>query len=151
MKLLYLCNFGSSRSEISSCSIPVSLISNATNLTDIGLFKKMLCPISHDDLVRNWFSRVNLYRVPHVTVLTFGLENDIIKTKVRAFFSHFLENSNLMLREKVMMIFPRSPVWDIIREFAKTLTSLNHILKNIARQDLKFGLEVHQEIGSNGF
>ena len=56
-----------------------------------------------------------------------------------------------MLREKVMTILPRSPVWDVIREPAKTLTSLDHISENIARKYLKFGPEVHRDFSSNGF
>ena len=53
-----------------------------------------------------------------------------------------------MLREKVMMIFPRSPIWYGIMEPAKTLTSLDHISENIVNQDLKFIYEVHQYFNS---
>lgn len=38
--------------------------------------------------------------------------------------------------------FPQVIVWNVIRESAKTLTSLDHISANIARQALKFGPEV---------
>ena len=41
-----------------------------------------------------------------------------------------------MLKTKVMTIFPKSPVWNVIRESAKTLTSSDHIYANIARQAL---------------
>jgi len=44
----------------------------------------------------------------------------------------------MILREKVMMIFPRSPILDVIQEPAKTLTFLDHISVNIVRQDMKF-------------
>ena len=40
--------------------------------------------------------------------------------------------------DKVMMIFPRSHVWDWILEHAKTLTSSDHISENIVNQDLRF-------------
>ena len=46
-----------------------------------------------------------------------------------------------MLREKVMTIFPRSPVWNVIQESAKRPTSSDHISENIVRKDLKFGPE----------
>jgi len=37
-----------------------------------------------------------------------------------------------------MTIFPRSHVWNVIRESAKILTSLDHISENVVRQALKF-------------
>ena len=83
LKLLYLCNFGSPRSEILSYGSPLSLFSNPTIQTEIRFFKKGLCPISHDDLIIDWFSRVNLYEVPCVTVSTLGPEIDTKKTKFR--------------------------------------------------------------------
>jgi hypothetical protein len=110
LNLLYLCNFGSPRSEISSCGSPLSPLSNPTSLIKIGFFKKELCPISHDDLIIDWFSRANLYEVPRVTVSTFGPENDTQKTTVCPLSVTFYEIQNPMLREKVMTIFPRSPV-----------------------------------------
>ena len=53
-----------------------------------------------------------------------------------------LQNSNPMLKERVMTIFPRSTVLDEIRELAKALTSTDHIFEIIANQDLKFLQEV---------
>jgi len=48
----------------------------------------------------------------------------------------------MMLREKVMMIFPRSPVWNVIQESAKRPTSADHISVIIVRKALKFGPEL---------
>ena len=56
-----------------------------------------------------------------------------------------------MLREKVMMIFPRSPVWTVIQEFAKRPTSLDHISTNIGKKALKFEPEIQRDVFSNGF
>jgi len=53
-----------------------------------------------------------------------------------------------MPETKVMMIFPRSPIWDGILEPTETLTSPDHISENVANQDLKFLHEVHQDFGS---
>ena len=50
-----------------------------------------------------------------------------------------------------MTIFPRSLIWDEIREPPKTLTSTGHISENVVNQDLKFGHDVHQDCESNGF
>jgi len=50
-----------------------------------------------------------------------------------------------------MMIFPRSPIWDVIWEPAKTITSFSHISEDIARKYMKCRPEVHQDFGSNGF
>ena len=54
-----------------------------------------------------------------------------------------------MHREKVMMIFPRSPIWNVIQEFAKRPPSSDHI--SIAQKALKFGPEVQRDFLSNGF
>jgi len=56
-----------------------------------------------------------------------------------------------MLKEKVMMIFPKSPVWNVIQESTKIPTSSNHISANIALKDLKFRLEIQCNFFSNGF
>lgn len=56
-----------------------------------------------------------------------------------------------MLKTKAMTIFPRSPIWNVIQESAKTLTSSDHISANVVRQALKFGPEVQNDLSSNGF
>jgi len=66
-------------------------------------------------------------------------------------FYIFLRNFNLIPREKVMTIFPRSPVWNVIQESAKRPTSSDHISANIAQKTLKFGPEVQHDFFSNGF
>ena len=55
------------------------------------------------------------------------------------------------MERKIMTIFPRSPIWNVIRESTKTLTSLDHIFENIANQDMKFFHAVHHDFGSNVF
>ena len=56
-----------------------------------------------------------------------------------------------MLREKVMTIFPRSPVLNVIQESAKIPTSSDHISENIMKNALKFGTKVQHNFFSNGF
>jgi len=56
-----------------------------------------------------------------------------------------------MLREKVMTIFPRSPVWNVIQESAKRPNSSDHISAIIAQKALKFGSEVQHNFFLNGF
>ena len=50
-----------------------------------------------------------------------------------------------------MTIFPRSPVWSVIQQSAKRLTSSDHNSENIARKALKFGPKVQRDVFSNGF
>jgi len=66
-------------------------------------------------------------------------------------FCTFLQNFNPMLKEKVMTIFPRSPIWNVIQESAKRPTSSDHISENIVRKSLKFGPNVQLQFFSNGF
>ena len=81
--MLYPCNFGSPRSEISSYGSPLSPLSNPIGLVKIGFFMKELYPISHDGLIIARFSRENLYEVPRVTIVTFGPKNATQQTTVR--------------------------------------------------------------------
>jgi len=55
-----------------------------------------------------------------------------------------------MLREKVMTIFPRSPVLNVIQESAKGPNSSDHISTNIAQKALKFRPEIQHDVFSNG-
>jgi len=80
LKLNYLCIWKSSISEIQLCSRSLKLLSNATGLTWFGFSKTKLCPISHNDLILDWFSRANLYDLPRVTVLSFVSEIDSEET-----------------------------------------------------------------------
>ena len=50
-----------------------------------------------------------------------------------------------MPRERVIEVFPRSPLWDAIQEPEKALPSTDHISKNIANQALKFFDEFPQD------
>ena len=83
LNLMYLYNFGSSNSEIATCSSLLRPLSNATSLNQIGFSKEELCEISHGDLLLDWFSRAKLYDVPRVTVSTFGSEKHPQETTVR--------------------------------------------------------------------
>ena len=80
LKLNYLYSWKSSISEIQPCSSPLKLLSNATGLTWFWFSKTKLCPISHNDLILDWFSRANLYDLPRVIVFSFGSEMDRMKT-----------------------------------------------------------------------
>jgi len=50
-----------------------------------------------------------------------------------------------------MTFFPTSPIWDVIREPAKTLTSLDHISENTAIKELKFEPKDNRDFSSKGF
>ena len=65
-------------------------------------------------------------------------------------FCFFLRNVNPIPREKVMTIFARSHVLNVIQESAKRPTSSDHISENIARKALKFGPKVQRDLFSNG-
>ena len=80
--MLYLYNFGSPRSEISFYGNLLSHLSDPKCMINIGVFKKELGQISHDDLIIDWFSRANLYEVPRVTITTFGPKNATQQTTI---------------------------------------------------------------------
>ena len=87
LKLDYLCDCGSSISEIWHWGILLNYLSNATSLTWFGFPKENLCPISHNDLIMDWFNRSNLYDLPNVTVFSLSSEIDSKETKVCVFVS----------------------------------------------------------------
>jgi len=101
LNLLYLYNFRSPRSEISSCGSPLSPLSNPRSLIKIGFSKEDLCQISHDDLIIEWFSRANLYEVPRVTISTWGPKTDTKKTIGRPICINFYEISIWCLERKL--------------------------------------------------
>ena len=138
MPLMYLYNFRSSSSKIATYNSPLCPLSNATSLIKIGFSKEELCQISHNDLIIDYFSRANLYNVPRVHVLIFGSKNIYIRNCSLSYFYTFLQNFNSMLREKVMMIFPKSPIWNVIQQSTKRPNSLAHISANVVQKDLKF-------------
>ncbi len=90
--MMYLDNFGSPRIEISSYSNFFNNISNPTILIKIGFSNAELCQISHDDLSIDWFSRMNLYDIPWVTVSTLGSNIDTQKTTVHPLSVNSYEN-----------------------------------------------------------
>ena len=67
----------------------MNLLSNAKGIACFGFFKSNLCPISHKDLIVDWFSRANLYGMPHVTGSSFGFEIDTQETEVRVITTIF--------------------------------------------------------------
>ena len=150
LNLMYLCKLELSSSKIVICSSLLCPLSNATTLIPIGFSKKALCTISRSDLIVDWFSTTNLYEVPRVTVSTFDSKKYIQENYSPSSFCTFLRNFNPMLRKKVMTIFPRSPVWNVIQESPKRPTSSDHISDNIARKALKFGPEIQRDFFSNG-
>ena len=77
---MYLCYFRSSISYFWYCSSHLSLLSNATGLTQFGFFKRELYPISHTTLFMDCFRRLHLYGIPRVTVSSFASEIDREKT-----------------------------------------------------------------------
>lgn len=50
-----------------------------------------------------------------------------------------------------MMIVPRSPIWDVIREPVETLNLLDCIFENIAKRDLKFRQRFNKFSAQMGF
>ena len=54
----------------------MSHLSNAIGLTQFGFFKRELCPISHNALIMDCFSKAHLYGMPRVTVSSFGSKID---------------------------------------------------------------------------
>ena len=50
-----------------------------------------------------------------------------------------------------MMIFPKSPILNLIQESAKRPTFSDHISANIAQKALKFGPKLQRNFLSNGF
>ena len=101
LKLLYLYNFRSPMSRIKSCSSHMSPLSNIARLIKIGFSKEELCPISHDDLIIDSFSRANLYKVPHVTVLNFCPKYATQKTIVHPIYITTYEIWSQCLEKKL--------------------------------------------------
>ena len=64
-------------------------ISNATGLTWFGFSKTKLFPTSHNDLIMDWFSRANLYDLPHVIFSSFSSEIDRKETKFHVLVTNF--------------------------------------------------------------
>ena len=91
LNLVYLYYFRSPICDFRSCSIPLSLISNSTGLTQFGFFKRELFPISHNALIMDCFCKENLYGVPRVIVSSFSSKIDRDKTKFCVIFSTFIE------------------------------------------------------------
>ena len=100
LKLMYLCIFQSPIFYLSCFSSPPNLLSNSIGLTWFWFFNTKLFTISHNDLIMDWFSRSNLYSVPHVIVSSFSSEIYIQET------TFHLVSSN----------FYRIPIWLLERE-----------------------------------
>ena len=89
LNLVYLCYFRSPICDFWSCSIPLSLLSNAIGLTQFGFFKWELCPISHNALIMDYFSRAKLHGMPCVTVSSFSSKIVREKTKFHVISANF--------------------------------------------------------------
>ena len=83
LKLYYLCDCGSSISEIQHWSSPLNSLLNATGLTLFGFSKTKLCSISHNDLIMDWFNRANLYEFTRFIISSFSSESDRQETTFR--------------------------------------------------------------------
>ena len=107
LNMMYLCNFESPRSEISSYSNPLSNPFNPASLIKIGFSNEELRQISHNDLSINLFRRANLYDMIWVFVSTLGSKNYTQTNYSPSSFCNFLQKFTLMPRAKIMTIFPR--------------------------------------------
>ena len=148
LKLNYLCNWKYSISQIPPCSSPLKLLSNATGLTWFGFSKTKLCPISHNDLIMDWFSRANLYDFPRVTVLSFDskiygeettghvlmttFDGTPIQSSERDLLNfshdHLFEMKFRSLKKHYLpqIIFPkilRTKLWNFLKNFLRILAS----------------------------
>ena len=112
LKLYYLCDWKSSISEIQPCSSPLKLLSNATDLTWFGFSKTKLCPISHNDLILDWFNRVNLYDLPRVTVLSFVSEIDSKETTSRIILNTF-DGTPIQSSERELLKFSHDHLFEM--------------------------------------
>ena len=89
LKLDYICDFNTSKFYFWYQHNPLNYLSNSTGITWFGFSKTKLCPISHNDLIMDWFSRKNLYDLPRVTVSSFVSEIDSQKTTVHVLATNF--------------------------------------------------------------
>ena len=87
------------------CGTKVALliIFQATGLTWFGFLKAKLCPISHNDLIMEWFSSANLYDLPLVTVSSFSSEIDRKETTVYVIAITFYDTPILCLERELWM------------------------------------------------
>jgi len=74
-----LCDFRSPICYVQSFSIPLSLLSNAMGLTQFEFLKVKLCPVSHNDLIMDYFSIENLYSVTRLPISYFDSKIDTKK------------------------------------------------------------------------
>ena len=79
---------------------------------DLDSPRKKLCPISHNDLIMDWFSRANLYDLPHVTVSSFGSEIDSQETKVREIVTNFY-GTPIRCSERELWIFSHDHLFEM--------------------------------------
>ena len=89
LKLDYLYDCITSIFEFQYQHSPLNYLSNSTGLTWFGFSKTKLCPISHNHLIMDWFSRANLYDLPRVTVSSFVSEIDSQETTVCVLATNF--------------------------------------------------------------
>jgi len=112
LKLNYLCNWKSLISEIQPCCSPLKLLSNSTGLTWFGFSKEKLCPISHNDLIMDWFSREKFYDFPRVIISYFSFEIDRKETNVRVLVENFYV-APIRCSERVLWIFSHDHLFEM--------------------------------------
>ena len=112
LKLNYLCYFRSSIIEIWHWGIPLNSLSNATGHTWFGFLKTKLCPISYDDLIMDWFSRVNLYDLPCVTISSLGSEIDSQETAICVLVTTFY-STPIQCSKRELWIFSHDHLFEM--------------------------------------
>ena len=125
MKLDYLYDCSTSISEFRYQCSPLNYLSNSTGLTWFGFSKTKLCPISHNDLIMDWFSRVNLYDFPRVTVSSLSSKIDSQETKIRLIATNFY-GTPIRCSERDLLKFSHNHLFEM-----KFRSLKNHYLPQI--------------------
>ena len=112
LKLDYLYDCSHSISKIWHWGSLLNYLSNATGLTWFGFSKAKLCPISHNDLIMDWFSRANLYDLPRVTVLYFSFEIDRKEATVGVLTTTF-QDTPIWCSERELWIFSHNHLFEM--------------------------------------
>ena len=112
LKLDFLYDCGSSIFKIRQWGSLLNYLSNATCLTWFGFSKAKLCPISHNDLIMDWFSTTNLYDLPRVTVLSFGSKIDSQETTVCVLATNFY-GTPIRCSERELWIFSHHHLFEM--------------------------------------
>ena len=85
---------------------------NSTGLTGFGFSKTKVSPISHNDLIMDWFSRVNLYDLPRVTVSSFTSEIYSHETTIRVLVTTFY-GTPILCSERELLEFSHDHLFEM--------------------------------------